>query len=107
MGFFKQLKGNLNALCINDKEISNVYFFVIGRYNTHFSNQKNDERAAWGSWYHLVELYHKIKIEFDDPIKELYFKLKADSPRNTSIKNEIDENPKLELNNFSITFTNV
>lgn len=100
----------LSSLNINDSDISNIYLFVIGRYNTHFSNQETDERAAWGSWYHVVELTHKIKTDFDDPIRELFFKLKFDSPSNKDVKEEIEKdgiNYKIELPNCSLTWSYV
>ncbi|MDR0332434.1 MAG: hypothetical protein LBI15_03130 [Dysgonamonadaceae bacterium] len=98
----------LSSLNINDTDIQNIYLFVIGRYNTHFSNQEVDERAAWGSWYHMVELTHKIKTDFDDPIRELFFKLKFDSPRNKDISDEIkgdESNYKVELSNCTLTWS--
>lgn len=100
----------LSSLNIDDSNISNIYLFVIGRYNTHFSNQETDERAAWGSWYHVVELTHKIKTDFDDPIRELFFKLKFDSPRNKDVRKEMERDGncyKIELTNCSLTWSYV
>lgn len=101
----------LSSFLINDTQIQNIYLFVIGRYNTHFSNQEIDERAAWGSWYHVVELTHKIKTDFDDPIRELFFKLKFDSPLNKDIREELEidggHNHKIELTNCSLTWSYV
>lgn len=100
----------LSSLNINDSNISNIYLFVIGRYNTHFSNQEIDERAAWGSWYHVVELTHKIKTDFDDPIRELFVKLKIDSPQNKDVKDEMEKdsiNYKVELSNCSLIWSYV
>ncbi|WP_353120958.1 hypothetical protein [Dysgonomonas capnocytophagoides] len=93
----------LSALNINDTKISNIYLFVIGRYNTHFSNQEIDDRAAWGSWYHVAELSYKIRTDFNDPIRELYFKLKLDSPLNKKLLDEPIEY-KVELDNCSVTY---
>ena len=71
----------LNALGIKGSKFNQCYIFVIGRYNTHFYGKEMDERATWGSWYHIFDLSYKIKTDFDDPIRELKFKLEIDSPR--------------------------
>lgn len=97
----------LSSLNINDSDISTTCLFVIGRYNTYFSNQEVDERAAWGSWYHVVELAYKIKTNFDDPIQELFFKLKLDSPKNRNVIKDIEDGYTISLNNCSLTWSYV
>lgn len=103
----RQRNGNeiLNALELKETELGEVYLFVLGRYNTHFSNQEIDQRAAWGSWYHIVELMHKIKADFDDPLRELYVKLKIDSPRNKTVPKELMKGYGMNFNNFSLTWS--
>lgn len=97
----------LSSLNINDSDISTICLFVIGRYNTHFSNQEVDERAAWGSWYHVIELTYKIKININDPIRELFFKLKLDSPKNQNAIKNTKEEYTISLNNCSLTWSYV
>ena len=94
-------KNILSALNIKGNDISVIYLFVIGRYNTHFSNQEIDKRAAWGSWYHVVELMHKIRTTFDNPVQELHFKLQLDSPMNKKLDVTTE---KLEFSNYLITW---
>ncbi|EHB91352.1 hypothetical protein HMPREF9450_01401 [Alistipes indistinctus YIT 12060] len=94
-------KNILSALNIKGNDISVIYLFVIGRYNTHFSNQEIDKRAAWGSWYHVVELMHKIRTNFDNPVQELHFKLQLDSPMNKKLDVTTE---KLEFSNYLITW---
>jgi hypothetical protein len=96
----------LSSLNVNESEVNNIYLFVLGRYNTHFSNHDVDERAAWGSWYHVVELMYKIKTNFDDPVRELFVKSKIDSPRNQIIYDDLNPD-SIRFDKFLISFSYV
>lgn len=75
----------LNALQITKyaptaKGINEICVFVLARNHVHFTGIKTDERVAWGSWYQIIESKASIETRFDDPIKEMFFKLKMFSP---------------------------
>lgn len=97
----------LSSLTILDKvvdgkaEINQVYLFVINRYNSSFTGFTPSDVAAWASWYHVLEVSHKIATNFNDPIKELYYKIKIDSPLNKSMGFELEEF-ELECKTFRI-----
>jgi hypothetical protein len=78
----KEILNSLGIFGYNTFDECNI--FVFGRYNTHFLDKQIDERATWGSWYHILAL-HQIKSNLDDLILELKTKLKADSSRTKSI----------------------
>lgn len=92
----------LNALGIIDYgSFNECYIFVIGRYNTHFPEKTPDKRATWGSWYHIFDLNWRFKTDFDDPIRELQFKLQFDSPLNKKSKIPDEE---INLRTFNMKF---
>ncbi|MFH6946006.1 hypothetical protein [Flavobacterium sp. FlaQc-50] len=89
----------LNALGIYEyKNFNNCSIFVIGRYNTHFSDKEINENATWGSWYHILAL-NKLKLTLDDPIMELKLKLETDSPRSKNINIAEEE---ISLHTFKV-----
>lgn len=89
----------LNALGIYEyKNFNNCSIFVIGRYNTHFSDKEINKNATWGSWYHILSL-NKLKSNLDDPILDLKLKLETDSPRNKNIKIQEEQ---ISLNTFKV-----
>lgn len=100
----KTNKEIMNILGIQSySEINNIYLYVVNRGNTHFTGQIQDERAAWGSWYHVLELSHKVATDFDDPLRELFFKLKIDSPVNKSSIDKIQDFES-KFKNFEIFY---
>jgi len=79
------VKTILNALQItkyapNARAVDNIYVFVIARNHIHFTGVKTNETVAWGSWYQIIESQAMVKANFDDPIKEMFVKLKMYSP---------------------------
>jgi hypothetical protein len=98
------IKMILSSFGIDDSEVSNIYVFVLGRYSTNFTNENTDERAAWGSWYHVLELLHKIRTDFNDPVRELYFKLKIDTPSIKKIPDEYLNDYKIKFEKFTVSW---
>lgn len=89
----------LSSLGIEGSGINETYIFVIGRYNTVFSNSIREERAAWGSWYHVTETVKKI-YEVDSPLKVLYEQLRTGRKFE-----EKPEDLKIEFENFSVSYS--
>lgn len=89
----------LSSLGIEGNGINETYIFVIGRYNTVFSNNKRDERAVWGSWYRVIETVKKM-YKVDSPLKVLYEQLKTGRKFE-----EKPEDLKIEFENFSVSYS--
>ena len=70
---------------------------MIGRYNTVFSNSVRDERAAWGSWYQVIEIVKRM-YKVDSLLKVLYKQLKTDRKFE-----EKPEDLKIEFENFFVS----
>jgi hypothetical protein len=69
----KQLKGA--------QEIKEICCFVISRNQMNFTGMEiDDETVAWSSWHQLIESQARIKTDFDDPIREMFVKIKSFSP---------------------------
>jgi len=88
----------------NVKEIGEVFFFVIARNHVHFTGIEPDGRAAWASMNQIPFSLSRIKISFNDPIRELHLKLKMDAPEER-VKREglpLLKSYKIELETFSI-----
>ncbi|MBY0427364.1 MAG: hypothetical protein K2Q22_17140, partial [Cytophagales bacterium] len=70
-------KGILKKCGIDGDKIENVHLFVLSRNHVHFTNQKLDERATWGSWFQLLEASTKVKDPSSvNPIAEMAAKLR-------------------------------
>jgi len=87
----------LNSLQIDKQydgklEVNEVYIFVIGRNNINYTNVILDDQVAWGTWYQLIESQAVITADFDDPIREMFVKLKTFTPKN---RKEIDNLPEI------------
>jgi len=62
--------------------INDICVFIIARNAINFTGIENkDETVAWSSWYQLIEAQARIKTSFDDPIKEMFVKIKSFDPR--------------------------
>lgn len=79
------------------EEIHEIYFFIIGRNQIHFSGTNLDSRAAWGSWSQFILSTNKIFANFDNPIKELYVKLKVSEPKYRISREPIPQQESFEL----------
>jgi len=56
--------------------LGEVFLFVLGRNNIHFTNSTADPRAVWGSWQGVRASRLQVAAFMeDDPIRELYTKL--------------------------------
>ena len=98
-------KSILNALQIGSKlkskiEIKEIYLFVISRNQMNFTGVELDKTVAWSSWYQLIESYARVKTHFDDPITELFLKIKTMNPAKIA---ELDHN-KSDQSDFIIDF---
>ncbi len=92
----------LNALQITKyfpdaKEISEVCVFVIARNDIHFTGIKTDDRVAWGSWHQLIESQARIETKFNDPIREMFVKLKTFTPENRMKREEMPTRQSFEV----------
>jgi hypothetical protein len=99
------VKTILNALQINKyhfeaKEVKDLCVFVIARNHMNFSgaNKDADPTVAWGSWYQLIEANARVKTTFDDPIKEMFVKLKMFSPEERANKEPLPERQQFDMN---------
>lgn len=62
--------------------INDICVFIIARNAINFTGiEHQDETVAWSTWYQLIEAHASIKTAFDDPIKEMFVKIKAFDPR--------------------------
>lgn len=96
-------KAILNSLQITKyfseaKEINEICVFVISRNDIHFTGIKNDERVAWGSWHQIIESKARIETKFDDPIREMFVKLKMFTPEQRITREEMPTRQ-----NFNVT----
>lgn len=89
----------INSLQINKflkekKEVKEIYCFVISRNQMNFTGMEiSDNTVAWSSWHQLIEAQARIKTDFDDPIREMFVKIKSFSPDR---RINIDELPQAE-----------
>lgn len=95
------IKTILNSLQITKfapqaREINNICVFVIARNHIHFSRVKTDERVAWGSWYQIIESTASIETKLDDPIKEMFVRLKFSAPEHRMNREEMPERQHFE-----------
>ncbi|HEY1023824.1 MAG TPA: hypothetical protein VGE26_01565 [Sphingobacteriaceae bacterium] len=87
-----------------DTKIGEIYLFVIARNHVHFTGVEPDQRAAWASMNQIPFSLARIKTLFDDPIRELHFKLKFDSPEERVKREGFPKrgNYEIELESFTI-----
>lgn len=87
--------------------INEVCVFVISRNTMNFTGMDVDDTVAWCSWHQLIESQAKVKADFDNPIKEMFVKVKSMSPQNRPDKNEIlkMEDFETQVGNIKLRFT--
>jgi hypothetical protein len=95
-------KSILNALQITKyfpqaKEIKEIYIFILARNNINFTGVEKDEQVAWGSWYQVIESHARVGVIFDDPIREMFVKLKIFSPEERMTRDEMPELGKFDI----------
>lgn len=81
-----------NNLTPDETAIEEICLFVIARNHMHFTGVELDERASWASWYQLVEVYGRVKMHIDNPLKRLYIGIKATYPQ---LRSNFDKKPHL------------
>lgn len=88
------------------KEISEICVFVIARNDIHFTGIKTDDRVAWGSWHQIIESQARIETTFDDPIREMFVKLKTFTPENRMKREEMPtrQNFEVEIGDYKVNY---
>lgn len=98
----------LNSLQI-DKEldvpvkINEICIFILSRNQINFTGVELDDSVAWSSWYQLIESQAMIKTTFDDPIREMFVKIKTFQPASRILFEEKEEAP----DNFEVDLDGV
>ncbi|EFK36262.1 Uncharacterised protein [Chryseobacterium gleum] len=101
----------LNALQIEKKlntktEIKEIYLFIVSRNQMNFTGVDLDETVAWTSWYQLIESLASVKTYFNDPIREMFLKIKTLHPAKRSEKESklnTDEDFIIRFDNLTIS----
>ncbi len=92
-----------NSLQINKQlkervEIKEICCFVISRNQMNFTGMEiADETVAWSSWHQLIESQAKIKTDIDDPIREMFVKIKSFSPEKRINMEELPQAEDIEV----------
>jgi len=92
-----------NSLQINSQlkeriEIKEICCFVISRNQMNFTGMEiADESVAWSSWHQLIESQAKIKTDIDDPIREMFVKIKSFSPEKRSNMEELPQAEDIDI----------
>lgn len=102
-------KSIISSLQINKQhkasaEIEEVYIFVISRNQMNFTGVELDSSVAWSSWHQLIESQADIESSIDNPIREMFAKIKALEPQNRIQRGEKPQQTKLlvELGDYKI-----
>lgn len=97
------LKNDIKS--IKNSDIENIELLVLGRNFSHFSDQKEDERAIWCSWYTLVRLVS----ENENCIKDLNHLVKRLKENNLkyNVKLTEDEVKSIESERLQVGNSNV
>jgi hypothetical protein len=77
--------------------INEIYVFVISRNTINFTGVEKDESVAWSSWYQLIEAQASLKTLFDDPIREMYVKIKNFDPKVRLQREKLPETDDFEI----------
>lgn len=87
-------------------EIGSIYNFVLARNHMYFTNEKLNDRAAWSSWYQLVQSKTTIKVNIDNPIEALFLALKLSSPSSRILREDYPKIApyKIELDNLALYY---
>ncbi|MFY9243670.1 MAG: hypothetical protein WAO74_11645 [Polaribacter sp.] len=93
-------KSIISSLQINNQhkastEIDEIFIFVISRNQMNFTGVELDSTVAWSSWYQLIESQANIGSNIDNPIKEMFVKIKALEPQNRMQRGEIPKQTTL------------
>ena len=97
-----------NSLQINQQlkgkhEIKEICCFVLSRNQMNFTGMEiTDKTVAWSSWHQLIESQARVKTDFDDPIREMFVKIKSFSPE---IRIKTEELPQAE--NIEVQIGNI
>lgn len=104
----------INSLQINKQlkeksEIKEICCFIISRNQMNFTGMEiDDETVAWSSWYQLIESQVRIKTDIDDPIREMFVKIKSFSPEKRMKREELPqaENIEVQIGKLKVFYKN-
>lgn len=103
----------LNSLQISrnypqETEINEICVFIIGRNDVHFTGIELDNRVAWGSWHQIIESQARVETKFDDPIKEMFVKLKSFTPDHRADREDMPERQDFDvtIGNYKVFYKN-
>ena len=95
-------KSIISSLQINKEnkistEIKEVYIFVISRNQMNFTGVELDDSVAWSSWHQLIESQADIGSNINNPIKEMFIKIKALEPEKRLQREKLPNPSKLVI----------
>lgn len=95
-------KSIISSLQINKEnkistEIEEVYIFVISRNQMNFTGVELDDSVAWSSWHQLIESQADIGSNINNPIKEMFIKIKALEPEKRLQREKLPNLSKLVI----------
>lgn len=104
----------INSLQINKQlkekiEVKEICCFVISRNQMNFTGMEiTDETVAWSSWHQLIESQARIKTDIDDPIREMFVKIKSFSPEKRMNMEELPkaENIEVQIGKIKVFYKN-
>ena len=85
----------INAQHKASTKINEVYIFVISRNQMNFTGVELDNSVAWSSWHQLIESQADIGSNMNNPIREMFVKIKALEPQNRMQRGEMPKQTKL------------
>ncbi|WP_203256882.1 hypothetical protein [Hyunsoonleella ulvae] len=101
----------INSLQINNikvkfSEINDVKIFVLSRNQMNFTGVELDDTVAWSSWHQLIESQASVELKLDDPITEMFVKIKALAPkRRVALDGDNGIEPfSMEFKDFKVTY---
>lgn len=77
--------------------INEICVFVVSRNTMNFTGIEKDETVAWTTWYQLIESQARVRATFDDPIREMYVKIKTLSPEHRLKTEKLPETEDFEV----------
>lgn len=100
--FNNSYKTIINALQIEkvykgQTPINEICVFIISRNTINFTGINKDETVAWSSWYQLIEAQARIKTTFNDPIREMFIKIKNFDPKIRAEREKLLEVDDIEV----------
>jgi len=79
----------------------------LSRNQVNFTGEKLDDSVAWSSWYQLIESQAMIKTIFDDPVMEMFVRIKTFQPEvriSMEGKKESLDNFEIDLGDIKLSY---